>query len=331
MKKYLLIPLVLCGAAALPAQTTLLDDTFTSGTTGPFKTTSSLTIIPGIGSESLPGSAEWFGIGSNTTTTTETYNQGVGIRTPSTAGTSVSQGVIAAFNAPGSYTSLAVGDSLSAALTFNYSAAPKDIASGIRIDLFNSGSTGSTNQQIQTEQGSTGGNFGGLTGLLYSGYSAQFDPTSTGTNTSSTAYYRPTNAATNWLGSNSGSTPLDAGATKNTGAVGTDTFTATLTLDYISATDMQVKLDVFDDTTNTDIAGLGLTDQSTNIISQFDEIGVSFGNVDQTGAFGTLEEVKIVGPTSIPEPSEYAAILGLATLGFVAIRSRRQRRQVAAA
>jgi len=34
-----------------------------------------------------------------------------------------------------------------------------------------------------------------------------------------------------------------------------------------------------------------------------------------------------VSESEIPEPSAYAAILGVATLGFVAIRGRRQRAQ----
>jgi hypothetical protein len=328
MKKYIIIPFVFAAAAALPAQT-LLDDTFTSGATGPFKTATATAYTPGIGTQNTPTSAEWFGIGSNTTATTETYNNGVGIRAPLTSGTSVSQGAIASFEAPGSYATLAIGDTLTAAFNFQYSVAPKDASSGIRLDLYNSGSTGSLNQQVQGNQGTTGGNFGGLTGLTVSGYSAQFDPTSTGANTSATAYYRPLGAATSWVGSNGGSTQLDAGTTKNVGAVGTDLFTATMTLTYISATDMQVALDIFDDTKAIDLGTLGLIDQSTNIVNSFDMVGVSFGSVDQTGATATLSEVTISTISAIPEPSTYAAILGVATLGLVAIRSRRQRRLIA--
>jgi hypothetical protein len=61
------------------------------------------------------------------------------------------------------------------------------------------------------------------------------------------------------------------------------------------------------------------------LVNSFDTLDIGFGTAGPV----TISEA-IVAVTAIPEPSTYAAILGAATLGLVAFRSKRQRRMLAA-
>jgi sugar lactone lactonase YvrE len=299
IRKTFLLPLGFLIASMLPAQTTvLLHDSFSSGATGPFKTTGT---NAGIGFPGPPSSAEWFGIGSNTTTSTETYTKNVGITSGASA--SVSQGIMAYFEGPGQQQTFAVGDTMTAAVTFQFNSAPTNAASAFRILLLNSGSTSTASNQITAEQGTTS-----ALATNYSGYAADFDPNQSTTNTSSTLYYRPVGATTNWVGSNGGATELDAGTTKNLASVGTDKILATLTIFYASSATVQVSLDVFDLTTNTDISAYAISDTASvpaQLVSAFDTVGFSFGNAG-SDTISNVTITHVASPVAAPSFSSAA-------------------------
>jgi hypothetical protein len=316
IQKYLLLPIVF-GVAALSAQAQLLDDTFTSGTTAPFKTTSTLTNIAGIGTQSPPSSAEWFGIGSSSTNSI-TYNTGVGIKSAPTP--SNSQGAIAYFEAPGSQFTMAVGQTLTASMTFQYASAPINSGFGIHFSLLNSNSTGSQNNQTLSEMGTTTV-AGNVAATNYSGYYAQLDPNASTTTGIDSIFYRPTGSNTSWVGSNTGSTPLDTSVLGPIASLGTDKYKAVLTLTEASATTMTLGFNLLDETLGgTDVTAYDIAPLTTsNFVGSFDTFTIGLGSSGPV----TVSEASVV---AIPEPSTYAAILGAATLGLVAFRSRRQRR-----
>jgi hypothetical protein len=336
IQKCLLLSVVFGAASALSAQsTTLLDDTFTTGATGPFTTTSTTTIHAGIGTQNPQSSlsnpvssAEWFGIGSSATST-ENYTQGVGVSS-ATSGATVSQGVIAYFEAPGQQASLNVGDSISAAVTFQYATAPANSSFGLHFSLLNSGSTGTQNNQTTVEMGTTTA-IGGVAAENYSGYYAQINPNvSTNTVGADSIFYRPTGptVSTSWVGSNGGSTPLNTPATGPFASLGTDKYKAVLDLTRTNATTDTLTLNLFDlsQVGDPDVAAYDVSDTTTSLVNAFDTVDIGFGTAGPV----TVSEVTVGTITAIPEPSTYAAILGAATLGLVAFRSRRQRRMLAA-
>ncbi len=327
IQKCLLLSAVFGAASALSAQsTTLLDDTFTSGTTGPFTTTSTVTIHPGIGTQSPPTSAEWFGIGSSATAT-ENYTNGVGVSSAS-SGASNSQGVIAYFAAPGEQQTLNVGDSISAAITFQYATAPANSSFGLHFSLLNSGSTLTQNNQTTVEMGTTTA-IGGVAAVNYSGYYAQLNPNvSNNTSGADSLFYRPTGSSTSWVVSNSVSTQLNTAATGPFASLGTDKYKAVLDLTRTSGTTDTLTLNLFDlsQVGDPDVAAYDVSDTTTSLVNAFDTLDIGFG----TAAPVTVSEVAITDFTAIPEPSTYAAILGAATLGLVAFRSKRQRRLLTA-
>jgi hypothetical protein len=322
IQKYLLLPIVF-GVAAFSAQAQLLDDTFTSGTTGAFKTTSTLTNIAGIGTQSPPSSAEWFGIGSSSTSSI-TYNTGVGIKSATTT-PSNSQGVISYFEAPGSQVSLNVGDTITESMNFQFATAPTNVGFGLHMLLLNSNSTGTQNNQTLSELGTTTV-AGNVAATNYSGFYVQFDPHATNTGIDS-IFERPTGSVTSWVGSNTNSTPLNTSTigTASTPVLGTDLYKAVLTINYTNATTETLGFNILDLTTGgTDVAAYDLSGlTTTSLITSFDTFAIGLGTAGPV----TISEASVVdSAVAIPEPSTYAAILGAATLGLVALRSRRQRR-----
>jgi len=324
IKKYLLIPFVFAAAAGLSAQTeSLLNDTFTSGATGTFNTTGN----PGIGTQSPPTSAEWFGIGSSTAPgAAETYTNGAGITNAPTADQSNSQGVIAYFEAPGSQVTLGVGQTLTESMTFQYASAPASSAFGLHMLLLNSGSTGSgagQNNQTLAELGTTTVN-GTVAATNYSGYYIQLNPDPSAS-AASGIFYRPTGSTTSWVGSNNGSTELGGTPGPQTASLTTDPYKLVLSVTETTPTLMTLTASLEDMTTDTFLSAYNLTETTSSIVDSFDTFAIGLGSANPQV---TISDASV--NVSIPEPSTYAAILGVATLGFVAIRGMRKRRQIAA-
>lgn len=74
---------------------------------------------------------------------------------------------------------------------------------------------------------------------------------------------------------------------------------------------------------STALAGTTLTAYTVDLPAEF--YGLSSAQlVAEFSGSALIDNVQINGLTAIPEPSTYAAILGLATLGFVALRRRNQ-------
>jgi hypothetical protein len=322
IQKCLLLPIVLCAASALSAAT-LLDDTFTSGTTGNFKTTGVTNV--GIGTQSPSASAEWFGIGSNTTAPI-TYNQNIGIKSAVNS-ISSSQGALAYFEAPGSQVNLAVGETITESIIFQYATAPTNSGAGLKIQLLNSNSTGSQNNQALSELGTNNGgsNSANVVATNYSGFFVQLDPNaSTAIAGIDTIFFRPVGANTSWVASNGGMTALNTTAVGPIASLGTDKYNAVLTLTYTNPTTETLGFNVLDLTTGgTDVAAYDISGATTTrLVTSFDTVALGFASGEPVQ---TISEASVV-TTDIPEPSTYAAILGAATLGLVALRSRRQRR-----
>ncbi|MGA3007606.1 MAG: chitobiase/beta-hexosaminidase C-terminal domain-containing protein, partial [Opitutaceae bacterium] len=283
LHKCFLLPLGFLIASTLSAQTTtpLLNDNFTSGTSGVFPTSGN----PGIGTQNTPTSAEWFSQGSSTANGVDTYTNGVGI---TDLGASASDGVTAYFEAPGSYVALSVGDTLTLTVNFNFSTAtaqPADSASQFRMGLFNSGATATNGRQTTVDTGTTTTTTSAFSPKNYTGFYADFNPNDAGggTDNSSVLYYRPVGANTNWIGSNTGSTQV--GPTQTNAAVltgwATDTYQAVLTLVYTSATTETVTFDIFDVSTGGTEAASGsylVTGTSTGLVTSFDGLAVGGGN-----------------------------------------------------
>jgi len=325
IQKSLLLTLVLGATSALSAQTTLLNDTFGSGTTGNFKTTGPTNF--GIGTQAPSASAEWFGIGSSTATNGAiTYNNGVGIKS-AVSGASNSEGAMAYFEAPGSQVNLNVGDTITESMTFQYATAPSNVAFGLHMLLLNSNSTGTQNNQATTELGTTtgGSNSAGVAATNYSGFYVQFDPHATNTGIDS-IFSRPVGSVTSWVGSNTGSTALNTSVigTATTPVLGTDLYKAILTINYTNATTETLGFNILDLTTGgTDVGTYDISGATTSsLVTSFDTFAIGLG----TAGSVTISDANVTD-SAIPEPSTYAAILGVATLGFVLVRSRRQRRQ----
>jgi hypothetical protein len=314
---YLFIPMFIFGAAALPAQV-LLDDNFTSGTSGVFQTVGNA----GIGVQNLPSSAEWFSQGSSTVAPNATYINGTGILN---SGASASDAETAYFESPGNYATLSVGSTLTLTVDFNMmSALPPDSASAIRLGLFNSGATATNGHQTTVDTGTTTTTTSTYSPKNYTGYYAEFNPMDHGTDVASLINYRPVGANTNWIGSNTGSTVIGGNAILAASLANwaTDTYQAMLTLDYTSATTMAITFDIFDVSTgDTEVTNYLIKTTTTSLVTAFD--GLTIGGGDGTAG---SEPFTITGVnlTEVPEPSAYAAILAAATLGFVACRRRRQ-------
>jgi hypothetical protein len=331
IQKFLLVPFVFC-AAALSAQT-LLNDSFTSAPSGTFGTGNNSSGTSGIGVQNPPSSVEWF---SNTfvpfgSTTTINYINGSGISFDDSS----TQSVTAYFESAGNYASLNVGNTLT--LSFNFTiSSPSNDSTGLRFGIFNSGSTSNVKNQLTRNTSTTlsAGNAGSPTG--YSGYYVGFDAgANSGTFETgvSTLYSRAVSSNTSFIATVGNDSALGNPATNTTPGLGADNYQATLTLDYASAGTMNVSFGLTDLTTSTALAayddtaaatiGSG-TPAITSLTTSFD--GLSIGELGGQGGPMTISNVT-VSESEIPEPSAYAAILGVATLGFVAIRGRRQRAQ----
>jgi len=338
IQKSLLLTLALGATSALSAQVTLLNDDFTSGTTGPLLTSGNV----GKGIQSPGSSAIWFANGStaksDTTGTTLgaapiQYVSGTGIETNGTT----TQSITSFFEAPGSYATLGSGDSLTLTVDFNVSSAA-DAAGGLKFALINSGSTGSsattatqtgTNNQLVLTSGNTSGAAANPIALgNYTGYYAEFNAgAATTAQSADSLFHRPSGHST-FVTSNTGFVSLGAANPGNNTALTSDKYQGVLTISN-TGTSNTISYSITDITgTPTVLSQYTISQSDSTPIDSFD--GIILGGLGGDGAM-TYDSVAVnaAGPdfAAIPEPSVYAAVLGAATLGFVLVRSRRQRHQ----
>ena len=330
IQKYLLLSVVFGAASALSADTILLDDSFTSGTTGYIGKASAVNQgTPGV--QNPPSSAFWYGNNSTFTPPANPgispilYTQGSGITIPNASGTG--QSVTAFFESPGNYQTLGVGDKLTMSINFTLGST-STTSTGIRFQLFNSASTGTFNNQLTVNTGNSRvpPNAQNTNTLLYSGYLVGFAAGTPFSGGIDTICNRQSGDTVNLIASAPASGALGSAMGPSPGLGTTDTYQAKLTLLYTGSA-MNAGFSLFDVTTPaTDLSAytLNVTDTGIsprNLITSFD--GLTIGETSGENTPMTISNVT-VSTTTIPEPSAYAAILGLATLGFAGIRNRRQ-------
>jgi MYXO-CTERM domain-containing protein len=317
VQKYFILPLGLFIASALFGQTDLLNDSFTSGTTGYFGLSGqpNMTAIPpgGVtnfpGVQSPPASAFWFGNNSTAVFSTSSahpvaglfaspiqYTAGTGILIPNASSTG--QSVTAFFESPGSYQTLAPGDTLT--LSFNFTlGSTSTAATGIRFHLINSASTGASNNQITVNTGNSR-TTGGTNSLLYSGYLVGFD--AGGAGSVATIYNRQSGDTANLIASAPAAGTLGSAPGPSPGLNTTDTYQATLTLLYTGSS-MNAGLRLTDITTPaTDLSAYTLNDTDPGtlpraLITSFD--GLVIGETSSEGTPLTLTNVRV---TYTPDP-----------------------------
>jgi hypothetical protein len=273
-------------------------------------------------------------------------------------GSAASDSVTANFTAPDHPDSIAVGDTLDVSFTFTMTGSISDDLTGIRFALSNSGSTASTSNQMvkNTGNGLSAGSTGAPTS--YSGYFVDFDPAAT-TNTGGpvVAIFNraPSTANTEYIASTStgkfNQLGYSTASSTAPGLTAGTSYTATLAITNngsgkntlvfgVAPVGDTNPLDVLYSTTVTDTGvagsntGNGLTGTSAiptqsfanPIVDSFDTFTIGEHSGETADLLVSNVDISIA-PAAIPEPSTYAAILGVATLGFVLVRSRRQRRQ----
>jgi hypothetical protein len=346
IQKCLLLSVVFGAVSALSAQstTTLLDDTFTSGTgtgaTGYLgKSGANNAGTPGVQDpDSGPTTSTAFWYGNNSTysstgtppqgTDPESYNTGSGIALTNAATT---QSVTANFENSGSYASLASGD-LTMSFDFKFTGAtvPTFQATGIRFLLFNSGSTGSLDNQLTKNTANSGGT--NANSANWTGYLAGFDAgAQAGTTGIATLYNRANGGApsANYIATAPGLN-LGTASGPTAGMNLTDTYQAELTLHEVNSGEVNLAFSMEDLTTSTDLSPYDFNVNDTGatgaVATSFD--GLTIGELSGENTPMLITNVSVF--QAIPEPSTYAAVLGLASLGLAGIRSRRQRRMLAA-
>jgi hypothetical protein len=309
-KKCFLLPLGLGIASALSAQsTTLLDDAFNSAPSSPVSINSSGDSTTLFGAQNLPTSARWFPNGA-TAASTEVYTNGGGLL----QNLSASQSATAYFESSGSYQTLAVGDTLTMTVNFTLSnTTPPNNISGIRMALYNSGSTLSTSNQSTKSTGNTGTALPSMASM-YSGYVTFLDPAQSAAAAATSPFSRPTGANSNFIASSTGFNALTVvnGPASFTNP-GTDTYQATLTLNLASASLMNVTVDVTDLTTSTVLSAYHDATTASLIVSSFDAVTIG-GNFTTTASPQTITHVTIVyspppaaAPTFSPVAGTYTA------------------------
>jgi hypothetical protein len=359
IKNHFLLVLAFCTVSALSAQVNLLDDSFTSGPAGTtlFKSSSALNL--GIGQENLPTSVTWIGNGvPSLPATGESYtNNGNGsgnISFPSLPTTSEN---VTAFYQPSDSYAVISGAGNSLTLQFDFTVSGTFTSnSAIRFGLFNSGSTGSLDNQITRETGGgvTAGNVGSP--ALFSGYYASFAPAATTSTAGVVAFYNraPSNSNSTFISSTSAGTfnQLGYGTTPTTSpGLTTDPYQATLTLqNTVPGSQMTLTFGITDLNTggtsysssvidtgaagsNTGVPAVGTTpaiptqSYANPIVDAFD--GLSIGTVSNQGIL-TVTNVTV---SYVPEPPVYVLCSGGLVVFAAAswwIRRRRAAKAVAA-
>ncbi len=293
---------MLLNAAGLSGQTTLLNDTFNSAVSSP-------TALPA-GNQNPPTSAQWFLIDSSNASATYT-NGGPGTLAqtiPSTANSAV----IAYFETPGNQQTLNVGDSIAINVSFTISGAA-NVADGIGIGLFDSGSTALASTQLGANLGgTTSGNFSS-----YSGIAALINPNVSAATASDLDSRATGNNDLTALASYTG-----IHSASGTASLGTDNYIATLSLTYAGAGNMGVGFVLNDTTTSTTVSAYSNAGTTSTFPTKFDTVFID-GQSLAASTF-TLDTVNVVF-VPVPEPPVYIlCAAGLAVIGAAGWWRRRR-------
>ena len=175
----------------------------------------------------------------------------------------------------------------------------------------------------------------GATGNSLAGYNVYASKLASTLGTQSDPYDAMTKNALNTVAA-----PINGAVSGLNGATATGNSASSAVL----ATTDPISWSAFQDPSATSVSfnafDTALFENSTNITSGYvvsDLYKLSANSVTYVGSFGLASDGKLYYSSSaasfsaVPEPSTYAAILGVAVLGFVAVRRRRQARLVAAA
>ncbi|HTB80963.1 MAG TPA: hypothetical protein VK717_08760 [Opitutaceae bacterium] len=285
------LPLLLLLAAPVLHAQVLLNDDFSSGTSGPLPT---------------GASAEWF---LNGTGGSATYTQG----SPGSLAQNFfgeSQSVNAYFTAPTSAITLNVGETLAASFSFTMAGAA-DSSDGIRVALLNS-----NNNQISANTDVTDPAF-----TNYTGYAAFFNPNNTsGGGLSTNLYSRAAGGGNdNLITANTAYTTL--GVPTFTGSaltIGAGTYSGVLSLTYVTSGTMLVAFSMTDPSSNQATYSFLTPTIST---TSFDTLVI--GGIDNAATSMTLNNVMVLA--TVPEPPVYALCGGgLAVLALAGWWSRRR-------
>ncbi|HZP59517.1 MAG TPA: hypothetical protein VFB27_04265 [Opitutaceae bacterium] len=308
--KHCLSLLVLLAAPILPAQTTLLTDTFsTASSPGDLATNGPQ------GTQSLPSSAQWFLV--NSANGSATYTNPALAPPGSLAQTfSVDQSVVAYFESPGNEQVLNVGDSIALNVNFNISGST-NLADGIRFALLNSGSSGVTNFQLT---GNSSGNTSTTPNFNnYSGIAAFINPSvssGTGANLDSRA-----SGGTSDLISSGSTDYTSFGSSSGTATLSGGAYKATLSLAYTAVGSMNVGLVILD-SSNNPVTTYSAAATTSSFPTKFDTVAI--GGLTGVASSLTLNGVSVIF-VPVPEPPVYLLCGGgLAILAGAAWWRRRR-------
>lgn len=298
--RHLLIAAALPLALSAQTTTTLFNENFAGGRT---------TLIEGT-------SAAWFSSAGSTT---------VAYENSTLTQNGNSRHLVGYFGSAGSPVTLAVGDTLSFTFTVSFNS-PTAVANGFRFMLLDStsvteinGGTGldiwHNNNRITADNGGAAGVHTGLTG-----YGAYLNLGVGAAGSSGARLLERTTTAGSPLTATSGTIAQLGTALATTAVTSNANYTGVLTLTRSSTTDLDLNF------TFTGPGGINYSIAATDTSGatfSFDAVG--FLNNSGATAF-TLSQAKLdYTAAAIPEPSTYAALVGLAALGLVGWRRHSRR------
>lgn len=241
---------------------------------------------------------------------------------------STTNAALAYFETPGNQYNISVGETLSLSTTFSLvSGSAVSVSRGLYLTLQNSGSTLSTNQQVLSNlTGTTATTATGDSSKIsgYTGYGLLLNPAPSSAQIGQFNYRATGNA--NIAGS---TTPWSNPTGISNIPSGTFSLTSgndyTLTFDITrSSTDqMTFSFELVSGATVIASSTSATSDHltGTQLVTAFDTIAIG-DTSGQTSSFQFKSVALTSSLTAVPEPSTYALIAGLVTLGLVVVRRR---------
>jgi hypothetical protein len=288
-------------AVSASAQTVLVHDTFSSPLARDSGTLSA-------------DRAAWYVMSPNSTALATSSGGSNG--TPFTVTQPTGSTSSMAYLAHWSPVSLQVGQKMTVSLTASFAGLPT--TTGFRLGIFDSKGTLISSDATSPNQTSESTTFAGDTGYAWTGNgSLAIGTASTGAlyNTGE----RTTLTATNLFSAAGDFTPLGSSNGTNAGFANGTQYTFSMTFDYQAANNLVMSTLLSGGSYGAGQVSTAVTD-TTPSATTFDYfiIRVANANAFESITFHGLEI------SVIPEPSTYAALLGLGVLGLVALRRRRR-------